>query len=661
MALLHTQCVHFFDGVSATLERQYMANPFEKRATEYLRDDEAFLAVVTPEPLKTFFEKPAKEGKLYDRLVMVIGTPGSGKTTLARLFQYSTIRALLRNTDFNTYKSLIDTLTVCGAIVEEKPTIVACRLPLEAEYRDFWELPYTESLKTGLMTAMLQARAVITWLRNFERVGISPDDVEIIPRAEASAALTAIGGTRGSAVLARARDVEEAIYRVSAALVPPELSNIDTKGSTVYRPFDVIESIRIRDGGKTQILRPLIIFDDAHSLHASQFLALRHWLVRRELKVARWILTRIDGLTPSDVLLDRSIEITHTGVKHDREITDIWMQGPANRRGNRTAFRKMAKDMAGRYLRQMEVFSRRGLQNVGDFLSNKIDGIPPNKRDRLKKQVNSLQRRVGITSERRQKFEHQIDTYLKSQRDGGDDLRLAMLAVFMERYIRRIGEGDLFEGIEQDAEPKRPLSADSGVADGARVHLLHRHNRPYFFGIDTVCDASSENAEQFLHLISRLISHAETRLIRSKEPMLSSALQHKLLCERASEIINDWSFPQHTLVRRLAKSIASECVEKSLEGNASLGGGANAFGIPQKEFDAIPKTHPLLADVLKFGVAYNAFMLVPNHGTKRRLWCLIELSGVLLLQNGLTLKRGGFLERNVESLNRFLDGDQNEW
>src|SRR3954469_13555057 len=148
-----------------------MANPFEKRATEYLRDDEAFLAIVTPEPLVNFFSKPAKDDVLYDRLAMIIGTPGSGKTTLATLFQYQTLRALLRNQSLSVHKPLVDALVECKAIVDSMPVVAACRLPLEAEYRDFWEFPYPDDLKAGLMIGLLQARAVLAWLRSLQVAG----------------------------------------------------------------------------------------------------------------------------------------------------------------------------------------------------------------------------------------------------------------------------------------------------------------------------------------------------------------------------------------------------------------------------------------------------------------------------------------------------------
>jgi hypothetical protein len=628
-----------------------MTNPFEKRATEYLRDDEAFLAVVTPEPLATFFQKPAAEGRLYDRLAVIIGTPGSGKTTLARLFQFPTLRTLLRNRTLATYKPLIDTLTACGAIEGERPTLVGGRLPLETEYREFWEFPYPDDLKSGLMIALLQARTVLAWLRSFGAAGISLENVEIVPRADADAALTAIGGVNAPALLARAREVELAIYRISAALMPPNISEIDGEAAAAYRPFDVIESFRVMEHESTFLLRPLVIFDDAHSLHPAQLSALRRWLARRELKVARWILTRLDALTPTDVLIEQAPNdaADEPGLKHTREITDIWLQSGGDRSNQRRAFRKMAKDMAARYLRQMEVFNRRGLHSLGDLLSTEPEPIAPGKREKLAKQVDSLQRRYAVSPERRQGLEEEISSYLTGAGEDGEELRLAMLAILLERYAKRIPQRGLFEEEPADTEPNRPLTADAGIADGARVHLLHKYDRPYFFGIDPLCDASSENAEQFLQLTARLVSQSETQLIRGKPPMLSGSVQHT-----AGEIVRDWDFPQHQLVRRLAQVMADECLKKSLEGNASLGGGASAVGIPQEEFDAIPSSHPDLARVLQFGVAYNAFVLVPNHGTKKRLWCLIELGGVLLLHHGLTLKRGGFLERRSDDLVRML-------
>ena len=643
-----------------------MANPFEQRATEYLRDDEAFLAVVTPEPLTTFFQRHAEEGSLYDRLAVIVGTPGSGKTTLARLFLYPTLRTLLRNSNLNTYKSLLDSLTSCRAIGADGPVVVGGRIPLEAEYRDFWEFPYSDELKGGLMTSLLQARTVLAWLRSLTDAGVLLDNISIRPRAGSEAALAAIGGRDGPSLFTRASQVELAIYKVSAALVPPDVSEIDADAAAGYRPFDVIEEIIFRDADRDVCARPLVIFDDAHSLHRAQLQLLIRWLTRRELKVSRWILMRLDALHPADVLSDssRGGDGEEPGIKRSREITSIWLQSSDDRAQQRRSFRKMAKDMANRYLQQMDVFNRRRLNSLGDLLATQAETIAPSKVEQLRGSVGAMQRRHSVSAKRRAAIEEEVDRYLQASGEGGEDVRLAMLSILFARYAKRIPQRGLFDvtageataadASAADVEPAKPLTADSDVAEGARLHLLHRFDRPYFFGIDTLCDASSENAEQFLQLAGRLVSQSETQLIRAKPATLGSGVQHRLLREKASEILRDWDFPLHQLVRRLADGIAMECLKKSLEPNASLGGGASAFGIPQEEFDEIPRKHPALARILQFGVAYNSFMLVPNHGTKKKFWCLVELGGTLLLHHGLTLRRGGFLERRTDDLIKLL-------
>ena len=635
-----------------------MANPFEKRATEYLRDEEAFLAVVTPEPLLTFFKKPAEEERLFDRLAMIIGTPGSGKTTLARLFQFTTLTTLLRNRDMTNHRPLVDSLSTCGAIVDNHPAIVGGRLPLETEYREFWELPYPDDLKTGLMTALLQARTVLTWLRNLQAAAVPLDKVEIVPRENADAALEAIGGVSAPQMLLRAREVEAAIYAISAALLPPNITDVDHQATVAYRPFDVVNGFRVDTGRGTREYRPLIVFDDAHSLHPDQLSYLRHWLARRELKVSRWILTRLDTLTPAEVLSTRVQHSEPPGLNHSREITVIKLQSGGDRARERRAFRKMAKDMSSRYLRQMEVFNRRGLHSLGDLLSTNPDPLPASSLEDLKRRVDIRQRRYGLSHRRRSELEHQIHDYLSGRPEDTQDLRAAILYVLLERYAKRVPQRDLLTDVMNDLDPNpnRPLTVDSGVADGACIHLLHRYRRSYFFGIDTLCDAASENAEQFLQLAARVVSQLETRLIRrGTDAMLTATAQHKLLHSRASEILNEWDFPDCDIVRRLADGIAEQCVSKSLEGNASLKGGANAFGVPQDEFNRIPATNKTLARTLQLGVAYNAFVLVPNYHAKKQTWCLIELGGILLLHHGLTLKRGGFLERRPDDLVQLLD------
>ncbi len=275
-----------------------MDNPFLKRATEFLRDEEAFLSIVSPEPVTFYLQRPGRLGTLYDRLVLVRGTPGSGKTTLARLFEFPALTALLKNSSTSTYQALVAALTECGALSADRPVVLGCRLPLETDYRDFWEFPYSESLKLGLMTAFLQSKSILAWMRHLAAAGIEAERVRIVPRAGAEAIVDAIGGTAGPQIAERAREVERALYKVVGALIPPNDQGIDPRATDAYRPFDIIERVVVTaaSGSAEHLLelRPLAILDDAHNLHPAQFRALERWLARRELRIARWVIARFE-------------------------------------------------------------------------------------------------------------------------------------------------------------------------------------------------------------------------------------------------------------------------------------------------------------------------------------------------------------------------------
>lgn len=632
-----------------------MDNPFQRRATEFLRDDEAFLAIVSPEPVTFYLTKSGQAGRLYDRLVVIRGTPGSGKTTLARLFEYPTLTALWRNSSLSTYQALASALAECGVVSENQPRFLGCRLPLETDYREFWEFPYSDGLKSGLMSALIQARAVLAWMRHLAGAGIDVRQVQVIPRLGTESILDAIGGASGDQLAARAREVEKALYQVTGSLIAPREKDLPPEATGAYQPFDVIETFRIETdsngGRKATDLRPLAMLDDAHVLQPAQFEALQRWLARRELRIARWIISRLDVLPPREALdavtRDQSGESTYPGLSQDRETEVVLLQSGGPRRENRTNFRRMAKDMAGRYLRRMPILNGRNLVVLADLLNDEQPSITASESKRLADSVDSVQRRLQISTSRREAYRGQVEDFRAEGKPVNGDVALGMLAIMLHRHEKRRGPQSLLED-DQDPELSRPVTANSSVYDAALLQLMHKFDRPYFFGIDDLCDASSENAEQFLQLAAVLVETAATQIIRAKAPSLTSETQHRLLRKRGAQIVERWNFPQHLLVRRLVTRMAERCAQTTVSPNGWLT--PNAFGVLQSKIGELSTSSRDLGNVLKFAVAYNAVTLVPHYPCKGKEWCLIELGGCVVLQHGLTLKRGGFIESSVAEL-----------
>ena len=638
-----------------------MINPFRKRATEYLRDEEAFLSIVSPEPVSYYLRDGGSEGHLFDRLVVIRGTPGSGKTTLARLFEFPSITALLRNTSLDSYQALLAALNETGAIVDNRPHVLAYRLALDRGYRDFWEFPYADELKSGLMTSLIQARAILGWLRHLRAAGYPLEQIEIIPRDDSHAAAEAIGGREAAQVLERARAVETSIYGITSALVAPTVEALPRDAVGAYRPFNVIERIHVRGPGKPLDLLPLIILDDAHELDTRQFHLMRHWLAGRELHVARWVLTRLDVLHPGEALSmadgDKSTGPQLPGVGLSRDITGILLQG-TNRKTSRPMFRGMAKDMADRYLRLMPLFSRKRLFSLASLLNTKPEELAPSRLKELEATVAAAADRLGLPARRVESLRNTVSTYRSGDPEVTSDVRTAMLRILLARYDNRTKrQRSLFESAgEPDPEPRKAVTADAAVFDAARLHLYHAYSRPFYVGMDDVCDAGSENAEQFLHLAALLVEASAARLVQAKPASLSAGEQDKLLREAAAKELEGWNFPHVDEVRLLIQKMAQQCLQISLLENARLGAGANAFGVPQDQMERVWEQDADLASVLQFAVAYNAVLLVPRYGQGNREWCLLEIGGIPSLHYGLTLRRGGFIESSVSELSEMLRG-----
>jgi len=629
-----------------------MTNPFLRRATEYIRDDSAFLAIVSPEPLTTFVAKHKKRSLLFDYPVRVIGTPGSGKTMMASMVEFRLVESILRDQSNENNRSLASALAACGFTHEEAPKIAAVRIPMESEYRDFWELPYGAPVKTKLVLSLIQARAILALVRNLtSNRRRTLDNIRFIAREDSGAQLEQIGGTATDNIVSRARNVERAVYSIGASLLPPALDDIPSDARDPYQPFEAIQEIEIEWYGAPHRLRPLAILDDVHTLHPDQFDALFRALARREVRFSRWMMMRMDALSPNAVFRSADDDAL-PGLKPERDYLDIFMQSDSQRTGERRQFRKMATDMADRYLRLVQPLHDRNYTKFRDLLGEEPPHLPLGQLTELRQLVDRDQRKLAISTDRRKKIEQTIARYVRGAKsaDVGVEVQLVMTRVLMYRYaIRTAGQTrSLFE--DQDPDPKQPLNVKSTVADAARIILHQLFNRPFHFGLDDLCDASNENAEVFLQLAGALVERMETKAIRNQDPALTPAQQQGALRDKSTEMVEAWAFPFARKVRTLVDRIARDCSEVSEKANASLGAGANAVAVPENEMKELLATESELALVLKFAIAYGALVAIRNYGQGGKNWCLLELSGPVCLRYGLTLKRGGFLERHVGDL-----------
>jgi hypothetical protein len=614
-----------------------MYTPFNKRATEYLPDGNALLSVVTPDFFKTLLEPFSEAGQLYDRLVRLIGTPGSGKTTLAKILQYENAVVVAQRRDL--YRNLYDFFVETGFIERggQHPTKVITRLPMESEYRTFGSLAYREDVRNQLLFTFIQARSVLGWIREIERTGISLELVTPMVRTHSPAVIEAAGASSGGDLKRRAAEVERAVYSIVAGIVPPSEESLPRAALEPYAPFDALEGMRI-SGDELGLL---VILDDFHQLSKNQRLFMNRAFTRREPRVGRWTMMRYDALHARNVIANDSISDDElpNDVDPTREVVTIMMQGEKLL----TQFNKIAPKMADQQLQQVPLLWNAGVQRLSAALS----GVPPATRESTLAEVTIVNEKFRdkhrIGAARVQAFLDDIDQFVSSDEM---DVRQQALRILLNRHVNRIKQTSLMDEI--DPEPSRKVAADAAIVDAARLQLFNSFGRAYYYGLKVLTDAASGNAEQYLRLCDPLVNGLEVLWIQERRRELSAQVQNDRLLEMVREYRRNWTFPENLSVGRLVDYIAKISRGRAMEPTAPVPPGPNAIALPNTEFAKLfrESKYERLVQTLKFAIAYNVIALKTS-SHKKKDWTVLQLNGLLCMYAGLPLAQGHYVDINV--------------
>jgi hypothetical protein len=387
----------------------------------------------------------------------------------------------------------------------------------------------------------------------------------------------------------------------------------------------------------------MIILDDAHELHPTQLEDVDLWLRDREVKVARWVLTRVDSLELEEyrrVLRDE--EHVAPGTQPGRDRIRVLLQNADDR--DRIAFKSVAEDLAKRYLQPLPSFSGRAL-NLKTILSAIPDPQLPDSEVKILSNENAkLADENRLTPAQVAAMEDGYPADIKP------DVKAAITQIMLHRELRRTPQRSLFGGpVEEEPAQQDAPKVKRKVATGAELQLLHRFDRPFYYGFDRLADAANENIEQFVTLASVLVDQLETQGIRGRQLTLDAKEQHRAISDHAKRLIVQWDFPYAPQVRRLVAFIAARCLDITLRPNAPLSDGANAYGIPASDLSSLDRNDEF-SRVLRYALAYQALILIEPYDCKGSTWALLELGGVAIIAHGLTQSRGGFAEGNLAQL-----------
>jgi len=631
--------------------RSYV-NPFRSRTSEQLAHQglDRYLRTFGADALDLLPDE------LWERLLLIRSAPGAGKTSLLRAVSAEALRVLEGRR--HAHEDLLERLEGMGVVDSDgRPAVMGFRVPLGRDFRAIVDLETDATAGTRTFLRLLDARIIGAFCDAIECVvDVDEGSVLSVVRVQAEAggvtALERVGGPAANGLRAWALRAEKEILDRLDAVLPRD------------EPVDghaALYSVRALSGSTLLVhdeasgLRPLLLLDDGHELAASQRKLLLDALHDRELQLARWYTERYSAMEPEELVGDGEPRRNHVPVHLEREAQRM---GKVTRRGGKTRqFEKLLADIAGRRasrpLQQYDGEDRSFVELLDADDGNELD-------ERAERAVTTIRQRLHDAPEAPGRY---ASWFADAERLRGLEAaqRWRELEIVIDRDRDRPELG-LF-AVELTDEERRARSGSS-IREGADLFLRREFGLPFYAGSERLSKLSAENIEQYLNLSADLFDEMLVEITLRRGADLSRLRQDAALTAASDQFWQD--IPARRVggrgIQQLLRHIAKLCRTETYRPKAPYAPGVTGTALSMDDrkrlLDSEVRTRipgaQQLFDALGGAIGHNLLRAHTDRSVKNDRWMILYLNRLTCVRYGLPLGYGGFRERPLEEMCRWM-------
>lgn len=615
-----------------------LRNAFKYRlADRPTLDTNLFLNLYCP----TLLNRLNPEDFSIPKLIVISGSPGSGKSSVLRLFQTDSLIALFLNQQRSTDDVLGEVLRELGIFDETGIRHIGLYIQCDSNLRDLANAGSGQA-NMKLLNALLDIKIVLAYLRGLRQMAAAKlinNDVGAVQFAPLPPDETP------APIFGRSHSFDQ---------LEEECTRIETDFATLLNSFpgdpipaSITPHARVfafsylahqEQREKLGWPHPLLLLDDFQELYEDQRAHLNAELTRRA-PVPRWVAVRkyvfeLEQLLPLE------------GTKDGREIREIDLDDAKPQ-----AFRKFVENVTERRLRLTEALQQMlTIQRFREQLRSVDETIPSAKMRVQGENVLSRLRELGANQNLT--FPDQAAVPVPFLHDLEKHLILAeRKAQRKQRYIL------------PELEPPEP--SDPKTDEAARLFMARRYDIPYYFGFDSLSVAANRNVEQFLEICGEYAEKMIFRAELNRSPELTAREQSDLLHASARAYYErlEQHFPRGSSIRQFVDNIARFCRAVTNRPNAPIAPGVTGFGLTGDQLrdaravDGASAGIRLFRETLAGAVAGNVLSIRKvKQGQPGSQKFVFYLNRLLCIRFALPLGYGGWQKLPIDMIVRMMQG-----